>query len=114
MGTTVLDPRLSPAANVYVYAHCLKDHPGGVALLIVNADQQKSYDVALPAAQRYTLSARQLQDTTVELNGNALRLDANGNLPQITGEATRAGRASFAPATITFLAIANAGNGSCR
>ena len=115
MGTTVLDPKLSPAPNVYAYAHCLRDHPGGVALLIVNADQQRSYDVTLPATQRYTLSGgRELQDTMVVLNGNALRLDANGNLPQLTGEATHAGRLSFAPATITFLAIANADNSSCR
>src|SRR5205807_8813060 len=49
MGMTVLDPRLSAAANVYRYAHCLRDHAGGVALLIINADQQRGYDLMLPA-----------------------------------------------------------------
>jgi heparanase len=114
MGTTVLDPQISPASNVYTYAHCLKDHPGGVALLIVNANHQRSYDVTLPAAQRFTLSAKQLQDSTVQLNGTVLQLDTNDNIPQVAGEATRAGRVSFAPGTITFLAIANAGNSNCH
>src|SRR5207302_3217009 len=114
MSTIVLDPQLSPTSNVYSYAHCLENHPGGVTLLIVNADQQRSYEVTLPEMQRYTLSAKQLQDRTVQLNGNTLRLDIDGNLPQLAGESARAGRVSFAPATITFLAIANAGNSSCR
>ncbi len=37
MGTTVLDPQLSVAANTYVYAQCLARQPGGVTLLIINA-----------------------------------------------------------------------------
>jgi len=114
MGMTVLDPQLSAAANVYRYAHCLRDHAGGVALLIVNADQQRGYDLMLPAAERYTLSAKELHDPTVELNGSALRVDANGNLPRLSGAPTRPGRVSFAPATITFLALPDAGNGACQ
>ena len=32
MGPTVLDPGPSPSSNTYIYAHCLRDHSGGVAL----------------------------------------------------------------------------------
>ena len=47
MGTTVLDPGPSPAsANLHLYAHCLRDQPGGVALLAINADKDTGTDVA--------------------------------------------------------------------
>ena len=70
MGATVLDPQISPVPNVYVYAHCLQNHPDGVALLVVNADQGRAYEITLPVgSQRYMLTAKQLQDTTVQLNG---------------------------------------------
>ena len=58
MGATVLDPQISPAPNVYVYAHCLQNHPEGVAFLVVNADQGRAYEVTLPVdSQRYILKA---------------------------------------------------------
>ncbi len=115
MGATVLDPRISRSPNVYVYSHCLQSHPDGVAVLVVNADQQRAYEAALPVgSQRYTLTAKQLQDTSVELNGRALGLDRSGDVPQLIGEATPAGDLIFAPASITFLAIPNAQNSSCR
>jgi len=115
MGATVLDPRTAPAPNVYVYAHCLQNHPGGVALLVINADRQKVQEITLPAAaDRYTLTAKQLQDTSVQLNGSTLQLNSDGDLPQVSGEPTRAGRVSFAPASITFLTISNASNSSCQ
>src|ERR1700693_2650578 len=115
MGTTVLDPHTSPIPNVYVYAHCLQNHPEGVALLVVNVDRGRAYEITLPVgSQRYMLTAKQLQETTVQLNGNTLGLNSNGDVPQLTGEPTRAGREGFAPASITFLAIPNANNSSCR
>jgi hypothetical protein len=115
MGATVLDPNTSPIPNVYVYAHCLQNHPGGVALLVINADRQQVQEVALPSdAERYTLTAKQLQDTSVQLNGKTLQLKKDGDLPQFLGQSTRAGRVSFAPTSITFLEIANADNSNCR
>jgi heparanase 1 len=115
MGATVLDPQISPAQNLYVYAHCLQNRPEGVALLVVNADQARAYEITLPVgSQRYMLTAKQLQDTTVQLNGNTLGLNSNGDVPQLTGEPTRAAGVGFAPASITFLAIPNAKNSSCR
>jgi hypothetical protein len=48
------------------------------------------------------------------LNGTTLALDDRDELPPIEGSSTPAGTLTFAPATITFLAIAAAGNGACR
>src|SRR6202162_1089356 len=115
MGATVLDPHTSPIPNLYVYAHCLQNHPGGVTLLVINADRQQVHEIALPSdAERYTLTAKQLQDTTVQLNGKTLELNRDGDLPQFLGQSTRAGHISFAPTSITFLEIANADNSNCH
>ena len=115
MGTTVLDPQISPTPNLYVYAHCLRNHSGGVALLVINADERQAHEVTLvPEAERYTLTAKQLQDREVQLNGKTLQLSSDGDVPEFVGQATRSGRISSAPSSITFLAISNAGNSSCR
>ena len=115
MGTTVLGPGTPPAPDVYAYAHCLQSHPSGVALLVINAEQQRSYEITLPVdTERYTLTAKRPWDTTIQLNGKTLRLDSNGNLPQLTAEPTHPGRLSFVPSSVTFLVIANANNSSCH
>jgi heparanase len=115
MGAIVLDPQISPAPNVHVYAHCLQNDPGGVTLLVINADQQQVHEITLPVdAERYTLTAKQPQDRSVELNGKTLELTSDSDIPEFVGQRTPAGRISFAPASITFLAILNANNNSCR
>jgi heparanase 1 len=115
MGATVLDPQTSPIPNLYVYAHCLQNRPGGVTLLVINTDRQQVHEITLPSdAQRYTLTAKQLQDTSVQLNGKTLQLKRDGDLPQFLGQSTRAGHISFAPISITFLEIANADNNNCH
>src|SRR3984893_9254684 len=115
MGVTVLDPQIASTPNLYVYAHCLRNHPGGVALLVINADAQQVHEVTLvPEAERYTLTAKQLQDRAVQLNGKTLELNSDSDVPEFDGQRTRTGRISFAPASITFLAIPNASNSSCR
>jgi hypothetical protein len=113
MGTTVLDSGVEIAEGRHVYAHCLRGVPGGVTLLVINNSQTKTV-VEMPLeSKRYTLSA-ELQNGDVELNGAALKVDASGNLPEIEGAATAAGTVSFAPGTITFLAIERSGNSACR
>jgi heparanase len=82
---------------------------------VINADRQRGFDINFPVtAERYTLTASQLEDTSVQLNGNTLRLTSSGDLPQLEGEPTKAGPVSFAPASITYLAVENASNNSCR
>lgn len=115
MGTTVLDPRLSAGPNAYVYAQCLEGRPGGVTLLVINADRQRDFELSLPAeSERYTLSAKRPESTVVELNGSTLRLTSRSDLPDIKGESVHAGRVKFAPTSISFLAITKAGNPNCQ
>jgi hypothetical protein len=114
MGATVLNPGASPASSLHIYAHCLADHPGGVAILAINASRDAPQLLELPLpSDRYTLTAKNLQDRTVMLNGAELGLTASDELPSLHGAAVPAGSVTLAPASITFLAVSNAHNASC-
>ena len=115
MGTTVLDAGSSDIPNVYIYAHCLRNQPGGVAILAINADRNAGHEITLPEASlRYTLASDNLTSTEASLNGVDLMLDSKGNLPVLTGTPTQAGKVTLPPTTITFLGIAKANNPACR
>jgi heparanase len=114
MGPIVLDAGPS-RPGLHFYAHCLRDRPGGVALLAINTNRTEagSVEVKMPA-DRYTLTATKLEATRVQLNGHELILAANDELPAIEGEPIPAGRIGLAPESITFLAVADAGNRYCQ
>ena len=115
MGATVLDAGVPIAQGQHVYAHCLRGVPGGVALLVINNDRAQARTITVPAPSlRYTLSAPELQGSRVALNHQLLALGPNDALPQLSGTPTSAGELSFEPASITFLALAHAGNSACR
>jgi len=114
MGATVLDPGIPIAIGQHVYAHCQRDTPGGVALLVINNDRSAHVLEITFAGKRYTLSAEPLENHEVKLNGKPLKLGDNDSIPPTEGAATAAGPIEFAPATITFLALAQAGNDACR
>ena len=115
MGNTVLNAGTSPVPAVHLYAHCLRDQPGGVALLAINADRDAAHDVVTPIPSgRYTLTAKDLMETSVELNGAALKLGVHDALPEMKSKPAPAGPVTLAPASITFLAFPNSGNASCR
>ncbi len=114
MGTTVLNPAASSAPGLHVYAQCLAGYPGGVAILAINASREAQQVLDLPvASNRYTLTAKNLQDKTVLLNGAELRLTASDDLPALESTATPAGPVTLAPASITFLAVPKAHNANC-
>jgi heparanase len=115
MGTTVLDAGAQAAPGLYLYAHCLRGQRGGVALLAINADKTDARKLAIPAASsHYVLTANDLVDSKVMLNGVELELTANGDLPAVQGAPEPAGDVSLAPASITFLSIPGAKNQACR
>jgi hypothetical protein len=115
MGTTVLGPGASETPTLHVYAHCLRDVPGGVALLAINTDRNASQTLTVAAhSERYTLTAQKLEDSRVELNGKELKLSGDDSLPPLAGVPTGSGQTSLPPASITFLAVPAAGNASCR
>jgi hypothetical protein len=115
MDATVLDAGPADSPNVHLYAHCLRGVSGGVALLAINADTKASSEVEIPLrASRYTLTAKDLMDDKVELNGSELSLMPNGDLPAISGAPITPGPSSLAPASITFFAIADGDNSACK
>src|SRR5271165_509470 len=115
MGPIVLDAGTVASPDVRLYAHCFPGKEGGVTLLVINTSRTAPISLEVPTpAERYTLSAQKLLDRTVELNGSELKLGAGDTLPQLTGTPTHAGPLTFAPASITFLAIPRAKNASCQ
>jgi hypothetical protein len=114
MGTVVLDAGPSLASGLHLYAHSLRDHPGGVALLVVNTDRTTPQALHIPLGSlRYTLSAEDLMDGSVKLNGVELNMGADSELPALDGENIPAGEHHFPPASITFIALPEANNSSC-
>ena len=115
IGTVVLDPGVTNGPGLHIYAQCLRGAPGGVAVLAINTSRARAALLDMPvAADRYTLSAAKLDSKEVMLNGNALRLGTGDELPSLKSIRILPGTVGLAPATITFLAIADAGNQSCR
>jgi hypothetical protein len=114
MGATVLDAGSSPSARLYTYAHCLPDHRGGVSLLAINTDRDKAQSLAVSATSEvYTLSARDLADKQVLLNGTELKLGENDSLPVLKGIDTPAGKVTLPPTSITLVAFPGAKNANC-
>lgn len=114
MGTRALDPGFVPAKNLRVYAQCMKDSNGGVALLVLNMDGASEALLKLPVAgERYSLSSPDIFGQTVLLNGKELRVGPDGTVPSIHGEPSHPGTTKFAPLTITFIEMPSAGNQNC-
>jgi hypothetical protein len=114
MGTTVLESGIPIQEGLHVYAHCLRDTPGGVALLAMNNNRTVPSTIAIPASsERYTLAGGNLDSRKVQLNGNELSLTPKGELPRITGVVTAPGQLTLEPATISFFALPRAGNAAC-
>jgi hypothetical protein len=112
MGTTVLDA--GAHEGTHLYAHCRRGVPGAVTLLAVNTDRTTAATLRLPgSSERYTLSADDLQGAEAKLNGTVLALGPNDELPQLAAVTSPPGAVEIAPATITFLTVADAKNPAC-
>jgi heparanase 1 len=115
MGTKVLDPAISPNGELRIYAHCLKDAPGGVAIMVLNIDQKAAHTLQLPlGSMLYVLSAPELLSRTISLNGATLDLTTDGSFPKLTGKSVPSGDLTLASETITFIALPKAKNADCR
>jgi hypothetical protein len=121
MGTTVLEAGRSPTPSLHLYAHCLRDEPGGVAVLAINADKEAAQTLEVPdlipfptGAERFTLTAPDLMGSKVELNGYELKLGAGDALPQLHMARVNSKQITLGPASITFLAFPKAHNASCQ
>jgi hypothetical protein len=86
----------------------MKGHEGGITLLVINTNKT-AININIPVeAQQYTLTSKKLQGKTVQLNGVDLELNANDELPDITGKPIKAGTIVLPPLSITFITFANA------
>jgi hypothetical protein len=112
MGTTVLDAgAIKP--GLHVYAHCLRDHPGGVSVLAINLQRVAAdIDVSAPA-EVYGLTASSLQSETVLLNGKPLAVGP-GNTPPSLQPKHSSEHVTLAPTSIAFIAVSDAGNTACQ
>jgi len=114
MGTRSLDPNNSPSTGMRIYAQCMKNAPGGVAMLILNADKSNAHSLTLPiGGKRYTLSSLDLLSKKVLLNGQELKVAGDGAVPEYKGDEFKRGVVNFAPATISILTLPGAENASC-
>jgi hypothetical protein len=114
MDRVVLNPGAKPDSDLYVYAHCMRDRRGAVTVLAINAGSTARELEAPIAGERYTLTAKELQGTDVQLNGRDLRAGEDGALPLIAGSPTQAGRLVLPATSITFVSFPLAGNNSCQ
>jgi hypothetical protein len=112
MGTTVLDAGVHN--GTHLYAHCRRGVRGAVTLLAINTDRTTAAILRLPVtSERYTLSADDLQSAEVKLNGAALELSPNDDLPRFAAVTSPPGSIEIGPATITFLTVGDAKNPAC-
>jgi heparanase len=114
MSATVLDPHTSPIRNVYVYAHCLQNHPGGVTVLVINTDRQQVHEITLPSdatlhadcqATSRHISPAQWEDSSTEQRWRHAKISGSVN-------ARRSHQ--FRTDSITFLEITNADDSNCH
>ncbi|UWU94524.1 hypothetical protein [Bradyrhizobium sp. CB1015] len=114
MGTIVLDIGKAAPRDLHLYAHCHTARAGAVSLLAINTSGSTSRTLSLPdPAERYTLHARRLQGTIVQLNGKTLALTNGGRLPPLQPRAAPPGAIRLAPTTITFVVLPTAANPAC-
>jgi hypothetical protein len=112
MGTIVLDA--GTHHGMHLYAHCRRGARGAVTLLAINTDRTNAVTLRLPVtSERYTLSADDLQSVEVKLNGTALELGPNDELPRFAAVTSPPGSVEIGPATITFLTVGEAKNPAC-
>ena len=115
MGSTVLEAGIPIQQGLHVYAHSLRGHPGGVALLVINNSSGVASALELTSpAQRYSLTAPKLDGKIVELNGRELKLGIDDALPELQGTRIPAGLIEFSAGSITFLAFPDATNPASR
>ena len=109
MGTEVYEAG-DGGSGIYLFAHNMKGHEGGITLLVINTNKETT-EINLPSdAQQYTLTSKNLEGKTVQLNGKDLQLTTDDQLPAINGQSVKAGNTTLPALSISFITFANAGN----
>ena len=113
IGTKVLNlPNAVPTLRIY--AHCLKDASGGVALIAINLGTTAAA-IDFKGRGRVYAMAGANDDRAVTLNGTLLTLGANDTLPPGIGMGVPVnGSANVAPGGVVFVALRQASAKACR
>ncbi len=107
MGTEVYEAG-NGAPGVYLFAHNTKGHQNGITLLVINTNK-KVAPIDIPSdAEQYTLTSKEIEGTTVMLNGKELKLESNNALPAINGKAIKNGKVELPATSISFITFKNA------
>ena len=106
MGTTVYDSEIPVSEGAHVFCHSRKDGKDGCVYLVINNSLTDTTSVELPGeATRYTLDGNgNMRSTVAYLNGRALTLGENDQLPSLEGEVV-SGTVELAPGSCTFFVV---------
>lgn len=107
MGETVYDSGEAIREGAHVYAHSRKDGKDGLAYLVINNSKTDMTTVELPKeAVRYTLNGNgDMRSAIMYLNGKALMLGENDEIPVMEGEVQAAGSVEVAPGECVFFVM---------
>lgn len=113
MGARVLDAGKGET-GLHLYAHCLRDQQGGVAVLAINLDNNNLRTVNILApAQLYSLREGNNPSEAV-LNGSLLQLDPDDNLPELEGVGVEPGALELSPESINYIIFPESENAVCQ
>lgn len=107
MGETVYDSGEAIREGAHVFAHSRKDGKEGIAYLVINNSKTETTTVELPKEGKvYRLNGNgDMRSPLMYLNGKALVLGENDELPVMEGEITPAGTMEIAPGECVFITI---------
>ena len=112
MGTQILDAGpIQP--GLHVYAHCQRGMPGGVTLLAINLEPTSASVEVRGRASIYAMTAKDLDSSTLLLNGKPLVLGVDDTLPAISPVRLQGTRVKLAPSSVNFITLPSARNPSC-
>ncbi|MDE2560976.1 MAG: hypothetical protein KGL48_01910 [Sphingomonadales bacterium] len=112
MGTTVLASPRSPSPDLHLYAQCLRDKPGGVALLAINAGEAQQR-LRVGRGLSWTMTGKPVDTKQVRINGRVPAVSARYQLTGLAGARVN-GALTVPGEAIAFVAIPGADNPSCR
>lgn len=107
MGENVYETGEPIREGAHVYAHSRKDGKEGIAYCIINNSETDATTVELPSeAEVYVLAPKdgKKRSTVMTLNGKDLIIDADYNVPEMTGE-KKSGTIEIAPTNCAFIVL---------
>lgn len=112
MGNTVLTSPLSPDKDLKVYAHCLRDEPGGVGLLAMNISNGQ---IELPvgySSNVWLMTGEPVDTKSVRVNGVEPVINTSGEIVGLNPQANSNG-VSIPGQAIAFIAVPDVANSAC-